>query len=127
MSRTRHGGSYLLLVVHECVDLVVRAGGHEVSVQDWSGGHHLLHAAAQLLHAGLQEPVEPVPVLRTHQAVLEHPAALMVPEPKQFHFVLLEIMELLELLTSKLTYNNIKPFMVYVAVAATRTNLDSIR
>ena len=118
MCRTRHWRSYLLLVVHGCVDLVVRAGGHEVSVQDGPGGDHLLHAAAQLLHAALQEPVEPVPVLGTDQAVLEHPAVLMVPEPEQLHFVLGEIITaVLESVTSKSTYYNIKLVLVNEVVA----------
>ncbi|KAG7256270.1 LOW QUALITY PROTEIN: hypothetical protein CRUP_029320 [Coryphaenoides rupestris] len=38
-----------------------------------------------------QEPLEPVPVLGAHQPVLEHPAALVVPETQQLDFVLVEI------------------------------------
>ena len=56
---------------------------HEVPKEDRLRGNDVSKAASKPFNAGLQHLVEPLPVIGAHQAVLEHPATLMVPQPQQ--------------------------------------------
>jgi len=78
----------LFLIFYECVDFVVGPGNHEISVQNRLAGHGLLKVTVKVLNAVFEEPVEPVHVFSTHQAVSENPTAFMVPQPQQLQFVL---------------------------------------
>lgn len=80
--------SHLLPVLNKLVHFAIATRHHEVSEENRLAGHHLLKAAAELLNALLEQLIEPVPVLRTYQSVLEHAAALMVPQLQELHLVL---------------------------------------
>lgn len=83
-----HGSTHLVLIFYVRIDSFVSSRNHEISVHNGLARHHLLKAAVKLLNAILQQLVEPVPVLSTHQAVLENPAALVVPQLQQLRLVL---------------------------------------
>lgn len=80
--------THLFLILYEFVDFVLCLRNHEISIQNRLAGHNLFKAAFKVLNAVIQESVEPVPVFRTHQAVLENPAAFVVPQLQQLQFVL---------------------------------------
>lgn len=80
--------SHLLPVLNELVHFVISTRDHEVSKEDRLAGYHLLEAATELLNMLLEYLIEPVPVLRTHQSVLEHTAALVVPQLQELDLAL---------------------------------------
>lgn len=51
-------------------------------------GDNLFKAAVKFLNAVFQDPFEPLSILITHQAVLENPAAFVVPQVEQLYFIL---------------------------------------
>lgn len=80
--------SHLVSVFNKLVHFVISARDHEVSEEDRLAGYDLLEVAAELLNALLEQFIKPVPVLWTHQSVLEHTAALVVPQLQELDFVL---------------------------------------
>lgn len=79
---------HFLFILNELVDSVVSPRNHEVSEKEWLVRHHLLEAAVKFLDALLKKLVEPVSVLSTDQSVLEHTAALVVPQLQQLDLIL---------------------------------------
>ena len=80
--------THLLPVFYDLIDFGISSRRNKVCVQNWMPGQNLFSAAVKLLNVALQEPAEPVPVLSTHQTVLEDPAALVVPQLEQLDFCL---------------------------------------
>lgn len=78
----------LLPVLYVLIDFDVCPWSHKVSKEDRPRGDHVIEAAVKLLDVGLKQLVEPFPVFGVHQSVLEHPAALVVPQPQQVLFSL---------------------------------------
>lgn len=80
--------SNLLTVLYVLIDFGVYPWNHKVSEEDRPRGDHVSEDAVKFLNVGLKQLVKPLPVFSVHQPVLEHPAALVVPEPQQVLFSL---------------------------------------
>lgn len=80
--------AHLLFVIYGFITFVVSSGIHEISVQNRMAGDNLFKAAVKFFNAVFQDPFEPLSILITHQAVLENPAAFVVPQVEQLYFIL---------------------------------------
>ena len=72
--------AHRFLVFYEGVDLASISRNHKISIQNRVAGHNLIKAAVKLLNAVLQELVEPLSILSTHETILEYSTAFVIPQ-----------------------------------------------
>ena len=82
---TRHSGLlfHLLLVDNLLVDLSVRVGDHEISIEQRSLSQNPTVLHPKVGHLGPHLLVKPESVLGVHETVLEDAATLVEPNPQQ--------------------------------------------